>query len=205
MTYRWSQSPVVWCFLLGAAVFLWALRPIWDMDLWWHIALGNWILENGFPTTDPLAIGRSETPWSTFQGGYGVFVAVLERWGGHRAPAHAVAIGIVGGSRGACSDWVKRNATACAMGLCFFCGNRFGCDLMCFTLFLSLFLAAQCHLNRMWHRRDLVWILRSSSPGLRFTAPVPSGDFCQLERRQLPIQNTGQAGKCWRELSWLSW
>ena len=61
MTYRWSQSPVVWCFLLGAAVFLWALRPIWDMDLWWHIALEQ-ILKTD--SDDPLAIGRSENPWS---------------------------------------------------------------------------------------------------------------------------------------------
>ena len=64
------------------AVFAWALRPIWDIDLFWHIALGRWILEHGLPTTDLFSAADPTKPWHTFQGGYEVLVAWLDGVGG---------------------------------------------------------------------------------------------------------------------------
>ena len=77
--------------------------------------------------------------------------------------AHAAAIGIGFGvlARGLFRLGKNGMVTACAMGLLLFLyEDRIRVRPHVFHfLFLSLFLAAQCHLNRMWHRRDLVWIL----------------------------------------------
>ena len=99
-----QQNPIGhWLWIgVGALVTLWALRPIWDMDLWWHIALGRLILESGFPTTDPLAVGRGALEWATFQGGYEVMVALAEETLGLfgvrliHALAVGTAVGLVG-------------------------------------------------------------------------------------------------------------
>jgi len=87
----------IWLFplLVGVVTFLWALRPIWNIDIWWHIALGRHILFHGLPETDVLSAALSSDPWTTFQGGYEIFVALLHDAGGLflvRA-VHAGAIG----------------------------------------------------------------------------------------------------------------
>ncbi len=46
--------------LLGGAV----LSPLWDPDLWWHLAVGQWIAENGqVPRADPFAPVGEAKPW----------------------------------------------------------------------------------------------------------------------------------------------
>lgn len=68
--------------LVALALLAWALRPIWDIDVWWHIALGRHILAHGLPTTDVLGAADPDMPWRTFQGGYEVLVAWLDGVGG---------------------------------------------------------------------------------------------------------------------------
>lgn len=76
-------------------VAFWSIRPIWDIDLGWHIAVGRFILANGFPTTDFLSAADSSRPWVTFQGGYEILVAYLDSTGGLFLVrlVHAMAIG----------------------------------------------------------------------------------------------------------------
>ncbi len=80
---------------LAAVVTAWALRPIWNIDVWWHVALGRWILAHGLPSHDVLSAVPRPGPWTTFQGGYEVFVALLDRFGGLFAVrlVHALAVG----------------------------------------------------------------------------------------------------------------
>lgn len=74
---------------------MWALRPVWDIDLGWHLALGRYMWEHGWPTVDVLSAARPDAPWTTFQGGYELLVAALERRGGLFAVRllHAAAVG----------------------------------------------------------------------------------------------------------------
>ena len=67
--------------LVSLGLLAWALRPIWDIDVWWHMALGRHILAHGLPTTDVLG-ADPDMPWRTFQGGYEVLVAWLDGVGG---------------------------------------------------------------------------------------------------------------------------
>ena len=83
-------------FLVFLLTCLWSLRPIWDMDLWWHLALGHFIDENGLPVVDPFALGREAEPWRTFQGGYEWFFHQIEMGMGLLGVRlhHAMAIGL---------------------------------------------------------------------------------------------------------------
>jgi hypothetical protein len=71
-----------WDVLLIAGSFLvvlaWAWRPIWDIDLFWHVVVGRLILEGGVPSTDVLSAADPTAPWTTFQWGYEVLVAAVE-------------------------------------------------------------------------------------------------------------------------------
>ena len=71
-----------WDVLLIAGSFLvvlaWAWRPIWDIDLFWHVVVGRLILEGGVPSTDVLSAADPTAPWTTFQWGYEVLVAAIE-------------------------------------------------------------------------------------------------------------------------------
>lgn len=60
------------------AVLLWAWRPIWDIDLFWHVVVGRLILEGGVPSTDVLSAADPTAPWTTFQWGYELLVAACE-------------------------------------------------------------------------------------------------------------------------------
>ena len=46
------------------AGFFWSfLVPVWDIDFWWHIATGRWIVEHGqVPATDPFGIFSNSNP-----------------------------------------------------------------------------------------------------------------------------------------------
>lgn len=60
-----------------------ALRPIWDVDIFWHIAAGRWILEQGsLPTKDIFTYLEPVPEWYTFQWLYEVGCAWLEGLGG---------------------------------------------------------------------------------------------------------------------------
>jgi|GEM_PF-1844990 len=67
----------IWLFL-GIAVTLWSYRPIWNIDIFWHIATGRVILESGIPNTDIFAPPLIRGDWTPFQWGYEAFVAWID-------------------------------------------------------------------------------------------------------------------------------
>jgi hypothetical protein len=53
--------------LLGVYAFLVALAPIWEIDIWWHLRVGEWIVEHKeLPTTDLFSSHTPERPWTSF-------------------------------------------------------------------------------------------------------------------------------------------
>ncbi|MBM4371338.1 MAG: hypothetical protein FJ098_06765, partial [Deltaproteobacteria bacterium] len=61
--------------VLYAACFF---RPLWDVDVFWHIKAGQWIVEHrALPTTDIFSCVDPLRPWHTFEWGYEVFVYAL--------------------------------------------------------------------------------------------------------------------------------
>ncbi len=72
-----------WLYALALLAGAFALRPIWDVDIFWHIAAGRWIIEHGgFPTTDIFTFVEPPRDWVTFQWGYEVICAAVESaWG----------------------------------------------------------------------------------------------------------------------------
>ncbi len=55
-------------YALAGLAGLVALRPIWDVDIFWHIAAGRWIVEHrAFPTKDIFTFVEPARDWVTFQ------------------------------------------------------------------------------------------------------------------------------------------
>jgi len=68
--------------LLGLVAFC-ALRPIWNIDVGWHLAVGRWILGEGrLPDRDLWSAADPAAPWRSFQWLWQVGAAALERAGG---------------------------------------------------------------------------------------------------------------------------
>ena len=93
-----SRDISIWL-VLSVAVTMWAYRPIWNIDIFWHIATGRVILNSGIPSTDIFAPPLIRGDWTPFQWGYEVFVAWISdnyglttlRW------IHASIIGLAAG------------------------------------------------------------------------------------------------------------
>ncbi len=65
--------------LLGASV----LEPLWDPDLWWHLAVGEWITESGqVPRQDPFAPPGEAKPWLAHEWLFEVVLSLAHRLGG---------------------------------------------------------------------------------------------------------------------------
>ena len=60
------------------AAFVWCLRPMWDMDVFWHVTVGRLILDEGIPRTDLLSAAHPEAPWVTFQWLYEALLARVD-------------------------------------------------------------------------------------------------------------------------------
>ena len=60
-------TPAIVPFIVAAVIYLVALAVgtslLNDPDTFWHIAVGNWIVANGFPTGDPFSFTAAGTPW----------------------------------------------------------------------------------------------------------------------------------------------
>ena len=68
---------------LLALVLISVGRPIWNIDLFWHMAAGEYIVTTGtLPTTDIFSAITPERSWVTFQWGYEVLVYLVEQAGG---------------------------------------------------------------------------------------------------------------------------
>jgi len=63
--------------VLGVLGALWAWRPIWNIDLFWHVAVGREVMDGGIPARDVFSAADANAPWTTFQWGYEVLVARL--------------------------------------------------------------------------------------------------------------------------------
>ena len=84
-----------WPFVLGQAVLLAAtfalfglyfLRPEYDIDIFWHVKAGEWIVQHrAFPTTDVFNYEHPERAWVTFQWLYQVAAYGLHSVGGFGA------------------------------------------------------------------------------------------------------------------------
>ena len=73
---RWLMA-ALWLLFFG-----WCLRPIWGIDIFFHIAIGRHALESGIPSTDVLSAAHPDAPWAPFQIGYELFVAWLDQVAG---------------------------------------------------------------------------------------------------------------------------
>lgn len=64
-----------------AAIGLSALRPVGDLDVWWLLAGGRYMVETGrFPTTDPFSATAEGAPWLNHAWGFELIL-----YGAHRA------------------------------------------------------------------------------------------------------------------------
>jgi hypothetical protein len=81
MTARRFEGLFLLC--IAAAATLFASRPIWNIDVFWHMAAGDHILTHGaLPTRDIFSAITPDRSWVTFQWGYEVMVHLLDRLGG---------------------------------------------------------------------------------------------------------------------------
>jgi hypothetical protein len=111
--------------LVGLVVTVWAIRPLWDIDLFWHVAIGRVVLESGLPRTDVFSAANPAAEWHTFQWAYEVLVAAVDRVAGLRGLQllHASVIGLAfGGLATAVCRWKGwlGALTVCAVGLLLF-------------------------------------------------------------------------------------
>ena len=54
-----------------------------DLDLWWHLGVGNWILQHhGVPRTGILSLTAATRPWVAYSWGYEVLLSLTYRWFG---------------------------------------------------------------------------------------------------------------------------
>jgi hypothetical protein len=102
------------------------LRPIWDIDVFWHVVVGRSILESGsLPTRDLWSAGDPEAPWRSFQWLYQVMVAFLDDRGGLTAV------------RVASASWVTAT-----FGLAYFVVRRAGFRVAATAALVALLLVA---------------------------------------------------------------
>ncbi len=73
----WTQAAFVVAVLCFG--FLMAFRPNWDIDIFWHIAAGRWIVAHGgLPHTDIFTSTDPTRPWASFQWLYQVLMSELD-------------------------------------------------------------------------------------------------------------------------------
>jgi hypothetical protein len=58
--------PQLWTLVTLAGIFvLLGVWPLFPADLWWHVRVGQWVVENGrVPTTDLFSYTRAGEPWA---------------------------------------------------------------------------------------------------------------------------------------------
>ena len=110
---------------IAVVVTTWAVRPLWDIDLFWHVAVGRHILAGTIPRTDIFSAVQPDASWTTFQWGYELLVAAVDRIVGLRGLQllHAGVIGAAFGLLGAMVSrwrgWLAALAV-CGVGLLLF-------------------------------------------------------------------------------------
>ena len=82
--------------IIGSVAALLFLRPIWDIDIFWHIAAGRWMWVHGtIPDHDIFGLDPERT-WISFQWGYQVLAYLVDQAGGLRLlrAVHAAVMGL---------------------------------------------------------------------------------------------------------------
>jgi hypothetical protein len=55
--------------------------PVRDLDNWWHLKVGEWILRNhSFPHTGIFSATAANRPWAAYSWGYEVLLALSYKW-----------------------------------------------------------------------------------------------------------------------------
>src|SRR5262245_53372489 len=58
-----------------------AVRPVTDWDIWWHLRVGQWVVEHGqVTTTDPFSTCGADRPWLAYSWLFEVLVFGLYQW-----------------------------------------------------------------------------------------------------------------------------
>ncbi|MBP7147245.1 MAG: hypothetical protein KBD01_06850 [Acidobacteria bacterium] len=153
-----------WALLVGvpAIAFLLGLFPLWDYDIWGHLAAARLILETGsVPRTDPFLWGADGRPWTDtywlFQlGVYGLFqlggasLLVLAK-----AALAALAVAVAMAARRAGTS-VALAALAWLFPLVSLGGRTYERPEMVSVVMLAAFLAVVAHAGQ---RPRLLWLL----------------------------------------------
>ncbi len=79
---RWLQLTGLGCWL---AFILWrslALKlTVRDLDNWWHLQVGRWILANhSFPHTGIFSATAANRPWAAYSWGYELLLSLAYKW-----------------------------------------------------------------------------------------------------------------------------
>ena len=81
---RWLQLMVLTALLVlvGAVAFQLKLFVI-DLDLWWHLRVGDWIVQHAaFPHAGILSRSAANRPWAAYSWGYEVLLSRFYAWYG---------------------------------------------------------------------------------------------------------------------------
>ncbi len=98
-----------WALALGVATvaLAWVWRPLWDIDVFWHVAVGRAIRAGGIPTTDVFSAAHPEAAWSTFQWLYELLLSGLDDLAGP-AGLRALHAAVIAAAVGAWAGIVRR-------------------------------------------------------------------------------------------------
>ena len=74
---RWAQLSILIVFLASVGINALRLKYcVIDLDLWWHLKVGDWIVEHmGVPHTGILSRTAAERPWVAYSWGYEVLLS----------------------------------------------------------------------------------------------------------------------------------
>ena len=144
-------------------------RPIWDVDVFWHIKAGQWITEHRtLPSTDIFSAVDPTRPWHTFQWGYEVLVYGLDQAGGLTL-VRAVHAAAIWSSLALLALFLWRRTSsilAVLLGvvpvLVGF-ADRIRCRPDAFNLLFTV-LALPVLLERRWRTRHILWLLALTIP-----------------------------------------
>lgn len=84
--HRWRPSPwVVLTAVFGGLILPGAGAPISDSDVWWHVRLGQWILQHGVPHHETWAFTALGRTWVPTSWAADVVLGLVHSAGGYRA------------------------------------------------------------------------------------------------------------------------
>lgn len=83
--------------LFAVMLLAFAMRGVADPDMWWHLRTGQWIIEEGFPKTDPFSLTKFGEPWVAHEWLADVFMWGVYRLGGLKGLSLAFA-GLITGT-----------------------------------------------------------------------------------------------------------